>query len=455
MLVDLLTVYCAGSSGGTGNGKGIVFTQTKREADEVAAALALTVPCEALHGDIAQKARETVLKHFRDGKFSALVATDVVSLFEFVGLFLSIEGGRERRGDGKREREREKLTQKNSLKKLKKTKNQAARGLDIPDVDLVVHYDLPPDAESFLHRSGRTGRAGKSGTAIAMFTSREASSFRRMLRDVKVDTVELISPPGPKEVMAASARQVMRRLDRVDANVKTFFEPAADAVLGSGADARDALAAALAAMSGLLEVPKERSLLSLEVGQTTLRVLSRPGRVTQPGHVMTIVRNLLGPAAANAVGRVRMLSDAESGREGAAFDLPDEVASQLFEKVDELEKRGFELDRPKTLQLSDMRDDGRGEGGGGRYGGRGRYGGGGGGGRGGGGYRGNSGNNRSYGGGGGGYQGRRDGGGGGGGGYQGRREGGGGGGYRGGGGGGGYRGGGGGGGGRSFGSDAY
>ena len=288
-----------------------------------------------------------------------------------------------------------------------------------------------------------------------MFTSREAGSFRRMLRDVKVDTVELISPPGPKEVMAASARQVMRRLDRVDANVKTFFEPAADAVLGSGANARDALAAALAAMSGLLEVPKERSLLSLEVGQTTLRVLSRPGRVTQPGHIMTIVRNLLGSSAANVVGRVRMLTDAESGREGAAFDLPDEVASQLFEKADELEKRGFELDKPKTLQLSDMRDDGRGEGGGGgRFGNNRRYGGGGGRGS-GGGYRGNN-SNRSYGGGGGGYQGRREGGGGGGG-YQGRREGGGGGGYRGGGGGGGggYRGGGGGGGGRSFGTDAY
>lgn len=284
-----------------------------------------------------------------------------------------------------------------------------------------------------------------------MFTAREAGSFRRMLRDVKVDTVELIPPPGPKEVMAASARQVMRRLDRVDADVKAFFEPAADAVLGSGADARDALAAALAAMSGLLEVPKERSLLSLEVGQTTLRVLSRPGRVTQPGHVMTIVRNLLGSDAANGVGRVRMLSDAESGREGAAFDLPDTIASALFEKAEELEKRGFELDKPKTLQLSDMRDDGRGEGG--RMGGgRGRYGGG----RGGGGYRGNN-SNRSYGGGGGGYQGRREGGGGGGGSYQGRREGGGGGGggYRGGGGGGGgYRGGGGGGG-RSFGSDAY
>lgn len=114
MLVDLLTVYCAGSSGGTGNGKGIVFTQTKREADEVAAALALTVPCEALHGDIAQKARETVLKHFRDGKFSALVATDVVSLFEFVGLFYLL-----RVDDSGAAMERERERKKNSLKKTR------------------------------------------------------------------------------------------------------------------------------------------------------------------------------------------------------------------------------------------------------------------------------------------------------------------------------------------------
>ena len=244
-----------------------MFTQTKREADEVAAALALSMPCEALHGDIAQKTRETVLRHFRDGKFNALVATDV-----------------------------------------------AARGLDIPDVDLVVHYDLPQDSETFLHRSGRTGRAGRSGTAIAMFTAREAGQFRRMLRDVKVTTVELVPPPGPKEVMAASARQVMRRLDNVDADVRSFFEPAADAVLAS-ADPRMALASALAAMSGMLEVPQERSLLSQEVGATTLRVMSRPGRITSTTHVFTIVRKLLGPEAANTVGRVRMLTDADGTEE--------------------------------------------------------------------------------------------------------------------------------------------
>ena len=392
VLVDLLTVYGAG-------GKGIVFTQTKREADEVAAALALTLPCEALHGDIAQKAREAVLSHFRDGRFSALVATDV-----------------------------------------------AARGLDIPDVDLVVHYDLPNDAETFLHRSGRTGRAGRSGTAIAMFTGREAGTFRRMLRDVKIDTVELVPPPGPKEVMAASARQVLRRLDKVDTDVRTFFEPAADAVLAS-ADPRHALSSALAAMSGLLEVPKERSLLSQEVGSATCRVMSRVGRIAAPGHVVTIVRNLLGRDAADAVGRIRMLSDTAAGEDGAAFDIPCEVADALFAQAEELTSRGFKLDRPKTLALADMREEagGGGRGGGGGYRGRGgrgggynRYGGGGGrgGGGGGGGYRGGGGGGGSYSGGERSSYGGGGGRGGGGGGYRGGgRGGGGGGGYRGGGGG--------------------
>jgi hypothetical protein len=100
VLVDLLTVYGEG-------GKAIVFTQTKREADEVAASVGGHLPCGALHGDMSQREREKVLAAFRANKLTVLVATDV-----------------------------------------------AARGLDIPDVDLVVHYELPQDPESFLHRSG-------------------------------------------------------------------------------------------------------------------------------------------------------------------------------------------------------------------------------------------------------------------------------------------------------------
>lgn len=60
----------------------------------------------------------------------------------------------------------------------------AARGLDIPNVDLVVHYDMPQDSESFLHRSGRTGRAGKKGRAIVMHTPSETRALGQILQQV-------------------------------------------------------------------------------------------------------------------------------------------------------------------------------------------------------------------------------------------------------------------------------
>lgn len=129
-LLDLLSVYAAG-------GKAIVFTRTKMFADEVAVAIAQQMPCEALHGDIAQAQREKTLGRFRKGDISVLIATDV-----------------------------------------------AARGLDIPSVDLVVHYDPPQDSESFLHRSGRTGRAGNKGRAIVLHTDKETRSLGQILQQV-------------------------------------------------------------------------------------------------------------------------------------------------------------------------------------------------------------------------------------------------------------------------------
>ena len=62
----------------------------------------------------------------------------------------------------------------------------AARGLDIPSVELVLHYDVPNDAEAFLHRSGRTGRAGKTGSAIILFRDSETRFVGQILRQTKV-----------------------------------------------------------------------------------------------------------------------------------------------------------------------------------------------------------------------------------------------------------------------------
>ncbi|MGC9188320.1 MAG: DEAD/DEAH box helicase, partial [Sulfurihydrogenibium sp.] len=107
--------------------KTIIFTQTKLEADELAEKLKEEgFNVSAIHGDFSQKKRETVLHNFRTGKLKILVATDV-----------------------------------------------AARGLDIKGVELVINYGLPRDAESYIHRIGRTGRAGKEGTAISIATPSE------------------------------------------------------------------------------------------------------------------------------------------------------------------------------------------------------------------------------------------------------------------------------------------
>ncbi|PMP76636.1 MAG: ATP-dependent helicase, partial [Sulfurihydrogenibium sp.] len=126
--------------------KTIIFTQTKLEADELAEKLKEEgFNVSAIHGDFSQKKRETVLHNFRTGKLKILVATDV-----------------------------------------------AARGLDIKGVELVINYGLPRDAESYIHRIGRTGRAGKEGTAISIATPSEDKFLENILKKTKAN-IEVIN----------------------------------------------------------------------------------------------------------------------------------------------------------------------------------------------------------------------------------------------------------------------
>jgi len=100
--------------------RAMIFRQTKIGVDRLVGILKRRgLGAEAIHGDMSQKAREEVLREFRDGKLAYLVATDV-----------------------------------------------AARGLDIPEVSHVFNYDIPEDSEAYVHRIGRTARAGRSGRAV-------------------------------------------------------------------------------------------------------------------------------------------------------------------------------------------------------------------------------------------------------------------------------------------------
>ncbi|XP_004499961.1 DEAD-box ATP-dependent RNA helicase 53, mitochondrial-like [Cicer arietinum] len=149
ILAPLITEHAKG-------GKCIIFTQTKRDADRLSHILAKSLKCEALHGDISQTQRERTLTGFRNSYFNVLVATDV-----------------------------------------------ASRGLDVPNVDLVIHYELPNSSEIFVHRSGRTGRAGKKGTAILVHTESQFRDLKTIERDVGCTFTELpkIAVEGGSEDM--------------------------------------------------------------------------------------------------------------------------------------------------------------------------------------------------------------------------------------------------------------
>ena len=115
--------------------KAIIFCQTKRMVDILDERLkGLDYKAEAIHGDMSQSRREKVLKDFKNGQTDILIATDV-----------------------------------------------AARGLDIDDISYVVNYDVPDNVDTYIHRIGRTGRAGKEGTAVSFVTSEEEYMIREII----------------------------------------------------------------------------------------------------------------------------------------------------------------------------------------------------------------------------------------------------------------------------------
>jgi ATP-dependent RNA helicase DeaD len=175
----------------------IIFVRTRRDVDELSERLnGLGYLAQGIHGEINQAQRERTLERFRNGHTQLLVATDV-----------------------------------------------AARGLDIPDVSHIINYDLPLDAESYVHRIGRTGRAGATGEALTLVTPRE----RRMLMQIERAAhrrLERLHLPTPADVAvrrrAAFREDVLKILD--DGQLDPFLRLVEDL-----ADTHDAAEIAAAA----------------------------------------------------------------------------------------------------------------------------------------------------------------------------------------------------------------
>jgi len=143
----------------------IIFCATKMMVDELADHLvARGYSCDKLHGGISQQTRERVVAKFRRRGFEFLVATDV-----------------------------------------------AARGLDIDDIEVVFNYDLPHDAEDYVHRIGRTGRAGRSGRAITFVAGREIYKMQQIIRFTK-GRVRRERVPSAEEVEEKRTNQFLETL---------------------------------------------------------------------------------------------------------------------------------------------------------------------------------------------------------------------------------------------------
>lgn len=130
-------------------GRTMIFTNTKHGADRLAGKLSeLGVKAAAIHGDLRQNMRERALSNFSAGKLTALVATDV-----------------------------------------------AARGIHVDEVDMVIHYDPPSDHKAYLHRSGRTARAGESGLVVSLVLWNQELEVKRLQKRLGLDEplVEMFS----------------------------------------------------------------------------------------------------------------------------------------------------------------------------------------------------------------------------------------------------------------------
>ena len=320
-------------------GKTIVFVETKRLADElVSGNVFKSLSAQALHGDVGQKQRDATLNAFRSGAFNVLVATDV-----------------------------------------------AARGIDIKDVDLVVQFDPPRDVDSYVHRSGRTGRAGKRGVSVLLFNRQQARDIVRIERDLGHGfKFDLVGPPSAEAALKAAAKTSAMACQGIPEETADYFKESAAALLEEYDNPQDIIARCLAAISRRATEVQSRSLITGELGLATLEMKAAAGRAVAPNEVMFTVgklsrlsQNVGGDVAFESdIGKIQSNPDTGS----VFFDMSIEEAKKLVAFSKDVDAGGAQFSLVKEMEIERDRffgsnqSDRRGGGGGNDYNGA-RYGG--------------------------------------------------------------------------------
>jgi len=204
----------------------LIFMNTKKGVDDLALEFSsMGYHVDALHGDMSQQKRDSVMNKFRNGIIRVLIATDV-----------------------------------------------AARGLDVDNVDAVFNYQIPQDIEYYVHRIGRTGRAGKKGMSFSFAWGEEVSRLRRIESYTKAP-IKMIAPPSVEDVEKIRIQKTLEDiLAKASGSVKKSYVKAAHSLIeGSAMEPEALLAAVISMMCNPVESKEEQPVFESTFDNTGAR----------------------------------------------------------------------------------------------------------------------------------------------------------------------------------------
>lgn len=275
----------------------IVFVPSKRDCNNLMISDKIKMEVQIINGDINQKQREATFEAFKSGKFKCLVATDV-----------------------------------------------ASRGLDIPHVDLVIQSHPPKELDTYIHRAGRTARAGRSGVCITLYTKIEEENLNRVERRAKINFVK-IGAPQTTDLVLASTRDVLESVKSIDLSVCSMFEASAEQIKEQYGE-KEAIQRLLAFVSGYSAGMKSRSIICGAEGFVTY-IIRTTQKINNVGYVWSLLKKIVPFTTTESIKGMRMLANMD----GAIFDLPED-SHTIFEELlynDRFYGENYKLERPTSI----------------------------------------------------------------------------------------------------------
>lgn len=252
---------------------------------------------QIIHGDINQKQREASINAFKSGKVNVLVATDV-----------------------------------------------AARGLDIPMIDLVIQSEPPKEIDSYIHRAGRTARAGRTGTCITLYTKMTEGLLTRIEQKAKIK-FKKIGAPQNKDIIKASIRDIKDTLGSIHESSIVNFQSEAESLLKEY-EPKELTSRLLAFLAGQTSEMKSRSLIVGAEGFITFKIeTNKP--FNSASFCWSCCRKVFSQPIMEKIKGMRTYKTMN----GAVFDIEEkdlkevEMAIMSFKNPN----AGFEISRCETL----------------------------------------------------------------------------------------------------------